>query len=255
MNGNTSTNNSLNSNTSYNAYGSFNATPPDFVQSYILRDYPAATDVKWQQSADWWHSYYMNNGQPVNTYYNTAGQSFTVALPVKESLVPDAVVSKAISTYGPTLYDITAVKGTNGQDIYMVRTLENGQISSQWMGEDGSKVIDVYRTDESGMNATNGNMNNSSNSNWNNSSSTNQNSQMNSTNQSNASGTTTNSSSDMSSSSTTSDASSTSTNTNTGKDKLKIKTKSSDGKIQKTKVVNGKVTKSTEQNQNQNQNQ
>ncbi|MFL5739166.1 MAG: hypothetical protein ACJ75B_03035 [Flavisolibacter sp.] len=283
---NSSTNNSLNNNTSYNAYGSFNATPPDYVQSYVTRDYPTATDVKWQQSADWWHGYYMNNGQPVNTYYNTAGQSFTVALPVRESLVPDAVVSRAISTYGPTLYDITSVKGTNGQDIYMVRTLENGQITSQWMGEDGTKVIDVYRTDENGMNTmngsmnnssnmngsmnnssnngtmnnssnTNGSMNNSSNSNSNNSGSTNQNSQMNSTDQSNASGsTTTNSSttgsnSDMSSSSGTTGSDASSSSSNTGKDKLKIKTKSSDGKIQKTKVVNGKVTTKGSQNQNQ----
>src|SRR4051812_19517399 len=71
-------NSSMSSNNSYNAYGTFNATAPDYLSSYVLRDYPTATDIHWQQSADWWHGYYMNNGQPVNMYYNTAGQTFNV---------------------------------------------------------------------------------------------------------------------------------------------------------------------------------
>jgi len=137
----------LNSNNSYNAYGTFNASAPDYVSSYVLRDYPMATDLHWQQSADWWHGYYQNSGQPMHVYYNTAGQTFTAALPVKQSLIPDAVVSKANSTWGPSLYDITAIKGSSGQEVYLVRTIENGQLSSQWIGEDGSKVIDVYRVD------------------------------------------------------------------------------------------------------------
>jgi len=147
-----SNNNSLNTNTSYNAYSAFTATPPVEVQSYIIRDYPTVTNVKWQNSSpDWWHGYYITNGQPMhvyyNTYFNTRGQFYTVALPVKQSFVPDAVVSKVIDLFGPTLYDITTVKGSSNQDIYAVRILENGQVSTQWMDENGNKVIDIYRVE------------------------------------------------------------------------------------------------------------
>jgi hypothetical protein len=265
MNGSWGVNNSMSSNNSYNAYGTFNATAPDYLNSYVLRDYPTATDIHWQQSADWWHGYYMNNGQPVNMYYNTAGQTFNVALPVRQSLVPDAVVSKAISMYGPMLYDITSVRGSNGQDIYMVRTLENGQVNSQWMGEDGSKVIDVYRTESTDMN-------NSTNNNWNSNMNGSTNGTMNNTNMNGTSNGTMNNSTnnynnnnstqttngqtsdqsgtvnDSSSSGTTSDMSSSNSGTQ-GKDKLKIKTKSSDGKKHKTKVVNGKTSTKGDQNQ------
>ena len=156
----------LNSNNSYNAYGTFNASAPDYVSSYVLRDYPMATDLHWQQSTDWWHGYYQNNGQPMHVYYNTAGQTFTASLPVKQSLIPDAVVSRANSTWGPSLYDITAIKGNAGQQVYLVRTIENGQLSSQWIGEDGSKVLDVYRVDNTDpmmTNTTNGTMSNGTN--------------------------------------------------------------------------------------------
>src|SRR5215207_4681043 len=134
------TNDALTTNTSYNAYSMYTATLPTYMESYVLRDYPAATGVRWQQSGDWWHGYYMNAGMPTHMYYNTAGQTFTVALPVRQSFVPDAVVTKAIDMYGPVLYDINHIKGTTGQDVYVVRILENGQMSSQYMAEDGSKV-------------------------------------------------------------------------------------------------------------------
>jgi hypothetical protein len=173
-------------------------------------------------------------------YYNGAGQTFTVALPVRQTLVSDAVINKANQMYGPTLYDVTAVKGSNGQDIYLVRTIENGQIVSQWMGEDGTKVIDVYRTESTdAMNNMNGNSN--TNSSMNNSSMNNSQTNTNTDQSVNSNTTnTTDNSSDMSNSNTnTTDSGTTS---GTGKDKLKIKTKTSDGKIHKTKMVNGKVT-------------
>jgi hypothetical protein len=43
------------------------------------------------------------------------------------------------------MYDIHAIKGSEGQDVYHVRIIENGTLASQYMGADGSKVIDVYR--------------------------------------------------------------------------------------------------------------
>lgn len=139
--------NTMTTNSSYNAYSTYTATLPTGMQNYVMRDYPAATGIRWQQSGDWWHGYYVNAGMPVHLFYNERGQTFTAALPVHQSFVPDAVVSKAIDLYGPVMYDINKIKGTSGQDVYLVRILENGQLSSQYMAEDGSKVIDIYRTE------------------------------------------------------------------------------------------------------------
>jgi hypothetical protein len=144
---NPNTTQSMTTNSSYNAYSTYTATLPTGMQTYVMRDYPAATGIRWQQSGDWWHGYYVNAGMPVHLFYNERGQTFTAALPVHQSYVPDAVVSKAIDLYGPVMYDINHIKGTSGQDVYLVRILENGQLSSQYMAEDGSKVIDIYRTE------------------------------------------------------------------------------------------------------------
>lgn len=140
-------NNSLTTTEAYNAYSTYTATLPTYMESYVVRDYPAATGVRWQQVGDWWHGYYVNNGVPTHMYYNGAGQTFTVALPVRQSLIPETVTAKAIDMYGPVLYDITKMKGTTGQDIYHVRILENGVLSDQYMDENGNKVIDIYRID------------------------------------------------------------------------------------------------------------
>ena len=132
---------------SYNAFSYFTAVPPLYVESYVVRDYPTAADVKWRQAGEWWHGYYVTNGMPTHVYYNAAGQTFNVALPVRQSLVPDAVVVKAVELYGPTVYDINAVRSTDDEEIYLVRILENGTLSSHWITLDGEKVIDVYRID------------------------------------------------------------------------------------------------------------
>jgi hypothetical protein len=85
----------------------------------------------------------------MHLYYNDAGQSYIVSLPVKQTLIPDAVVSKANETWGPAVYDIAQIRGLNGQPVYHVRIIENGQVASQYMAEDGSKVIDVFRVETS----------------------------------------------------------------------------------------------------------
>src|SRR3982751_6669576 len=70
--------NTMSTNTNYNAYGTFTATPPQSVQNYVTRDYPTATNMRWQQtSPDWWHGYYVENNQPMHVYYST---SFNVPL-------------------------------------------------------------------------------------------------------------------------------------------------------------------------------
>jgi hypothetical protein len=170
MNTNTNTNmdnnGTLTNSSAYNAYANYTTTAPGYMNIYLQRDYPAASNVWWTQSGDWWHSYYMNGNQPMHVYYNQSGTSYTVSLPVRQNLVPESVIGKVNQMFGPTVYDVTTVRGSNGQDIYLVRTLENGQIASQWIGEDGSKVIDVYRVETTDMNSVNG-MNNNMNSNTN----------------------------------------------------------------------------------------
>ena len=137
---------------SYNAYGTFTATPPESVRNYVVRDYPSATTIYWRQSSpDWWHGYYLNNDQPTHVYYTTsfhvptAGQSFTVALPVRQTWVPDEVVAKSVQIFGPTLYDIHAMKGSDKQDMYLVRVLENGELSNHYIDATGNSVVNVYR--------------------------------------------------------------------------------------------------------------
>ena len=88
---NPNTTQSMTTNSSYNAYSTYTATLPTGMQNYVMRDYPAATGIRWQQSGDWWHGYYVNAGMPVHLFYNERGQTFTAALPVHQSYVPDAV--------------------------------------------------------------------------------------------------------------------------------------------------------------------
>jgi hypothetical protein len=199
----TTTDNTLTTTSEYNAYSSFTATPPVYVNSYIMRDYPAATNLHWRvDNNDWWHAYYVDaNNMPMHVYYNTGGNTYTVSLPVKQSWVPDAVVTKAVQLYGPVLYDINMIKGTNRQDVYAVRILENGVASTVWMDENGNKVLDVYRMETT----------------------TTDNSTM---------------SSDMNQSSTTTDATqmNAGTDMNNTETKTKVKTKNSDGTETKTKT-------------------
>ena len=152
------TDNTLTTTSEYNAYSSFTATPPIYVNSYIMRDYPAATNLHWRlDNTDWWHAYYVDaNNMPMHVYYNTGGNTYTVSLPVKQTWVPEAVVTKSVQLYGPVLYDINMIKGTNKQDLYAVRILENGVASTVWMDENGNKVMDVYRLETTTDNAAMG---------------------------------------------------------------------------------------------------
>lgn len=142
---NMATTNAMTTSTEYNAYSAFTAAAPDYVRSYVVRDYPLATDIRWRQNGDWWHGYYVENGAPMHVYYNNAGQSFRAAIPVRQSLVPDELVTKVVDLYGPMVYDINLIKGSNGQDLYHVRLLDNGQIVHQYLNADGTKAIDVWR--------------------------------------------------------------------------------------------------------------
>ncbi|MGZ3840044.1 MAG: hypothetical protein ACXVBR_05720 [Flavisolibacter sp.] len=141
-------NNSLSSNNAYNAYGTSVAIPYR-AQMNLQKDYPmaASSNITWTRNGDWYHGTYLNNGRYSHIYYDDKGNTYSVSMPVTETYVPDDILTKATSTYGPAIYDITSLKGNNGQNIYQVRTLENGQVKAQWVGDDGSAVADPFRSD------------------------------------------------------------------------------------------------------------
>jgi hypothetical protein len=154
---------STNSTGTYNAYG-----VPDYVIWDLRNDYPDATDIMWQQgTTDWYHGYFLRNGRYTNMYYSTDPYynvqyypervtGVSVALPVLQTYVPDDVVNTAVNMYKQNLYDITAMKGSDRQDIYQVRILENGQVRSVYMDPSGASVTDIYwKEPEMNMNMQN----------------------------------------------------------------------------------------------------
>lgn len=55
----------------------------------------------------------------------SAATSFA-SLPVKETYIPNDVLDKLRKECGPELYDITRIKGKDGQVEYCVRIKDNG---------------------------------------------------------------------------------------------------------------------------------
>jgi len=216
---NNNMNNNMNSTTSsnaYNAYGTTSVSIPYRAQVNLQKDYPMVTanNITWAQQGEWYHGTYMNNGRYSHIYYDDRGNTWTVSMPVIQSYVPDDVVSKATTMFGPMIYDVTTLKGDSAHStIYQIRTIENGQVKAQWIGEDGSSIMDPFRSDivtdvNTSTNAAMDNGNTDS-TNMNNMDSTKHNMDM---------------------------------NNMEGKE-IKIKTETSDGKETKVKIKDGKVKK------------
>ncbi len=149
----TGVHNNMNANVSsnaYNAYGAKSVTIPYRAQLNLQKDYPMAANanIAWTQAGEWYHGTYMNNGRYSHIYYDDRGNTWTVALPVTESYVPDDIVSKATTMFGPAIYDLTTLKGDSAHpSIYQIRTIDNGQVKAQWIGDDGSSIMDPFRSD------------------------------------------------------------------------------------------------------------
>ena len=220
----------MSSNNAYNAYGTTSVNIPYRAQMNLQKDYPTANNITWTQSGDWYHGTYMNNGRYSHIYYDDRGNTYSVSMPVTETYVPDDIMNKVTTMFGPMVYDVTTLKGDSShQNIYQVRTLENGQVKSQWIGDDGSSIMDPFRAEMS--TEVNGNPPSSNTNLHNNADSTSSvnNGSMNSNNSS-ASGNVK-----------TSD--STASGMNNGNSTIKIKAKTPDGKETKTKITNGEVQK------------
>jgi len=200
----------------YNAYGI-----PNYVQMNFQTQHPSVSNLTWDRStADWYHGYYSDaNGRYTHVYYSTDPYynvkyyperivGYTVSLPVLQTWVPDEVVTTATNLYKQNLYDITAMKAKDSQEVYQVRVQDNGELKSMWMDANGTAITEYWRVEEPMMNTTNVN-----------------------------SSTTTDTNAAMDNSSTNSDM-----NTNA---KTKTKTKMDDGSEMKTKTKNGKTKTKT----------
>ncbi|MDQ6755758.1 MAG: hypothetical protein M3004_02375 [Bacteroidota bacterium] len=61
-------------------------------------------------------------------------------LPVIGTNVSADVVANIKNKYGATVYDIKQIKSSSGQDIYLVRIMDNGGLRSDYVGADGNTV-------------------------------------------------------------------------------------------------------------------
>lgn len=91
------------------------------------------------------------------------GAVTTPALPIKQTYVPDEVMDRVTGTYGDQLYSIKQVKSGSGENVYQVTLINNSQSTVAWVGESGSEVAYVYRTDNDEMMAGTNNASNNNN--------------------------------------------------------------------------------------------
>jgi hypothetical protein len=208
----------------YNAY-STTTNVPSTTQSFLVRDYPTATNPVWEQSGEWYRATYLDNNRSMHVYYAPNGSSYAVALPVIQSWVPENVVTTALNQFGNNIYAINKIRAANGNEVYQVTLLENGQTRNEYIGMDGQSVTaaDIFLVPGVEMNQMNSNSMNAAKDNNNN---TNVNVN-NNTDVNNNTGVMTNS--DMN-------------NNSTDKNiKTKTKVKHTDGHEMKTKTKNGKT--------------
>jgi hypothetical protein len=135
----------------YNAYGTVAVDVPATVRYSFQKDYPTVTSAQWYQTPNGQLRVMykdMNNQDMDVYYYGTSAQSYMVSLPVRQSLTPDDIITKAKNMFGMSVYDINRVKAANNEDVYHVRLLDNGQVRSVWISEQGTEVAaaDVFRT-------------------------------------------------------------------------------------------------------------
>jgi hypothetical protein len=128
----------------YRATDASYSVPPT-IQTNFQVSYPTVTDVSWQPMSDYWYATYKDdNNRLIQVYYNTQpwylirNESFKVALPVLNTMVPEDVISNAIHTYGNDLYSITAMKVADSEEArYQVTLIKNGTTETVVMNGSG----------------------------------------------------------------------------------------------------------------------
>ena len=102
----------LKSTGNYSAYNAVVNVPPSIRTSFETAN-PGMADVRWEQNNDWYRATYTTGGRRMRMMYDMRGNSFAVALPVTQGLIPEEVIQKAYTLYGDNIYDITRLKKTN----------------------------------------------------------------------------------------------------------------------------------------------
>ena len=139
------------SSSSYNAYGTVAVDVPSTVRYSFQKDYPTVTNAQWYQTPNGQLRvmYKDANNQDMDVYYyGNSAQSYMVSLPIMQSFTSEDIVAKAKSMFGLNVYDINRVKAANEEYVYHLRLLNNGQMKSVWLSEQGTEVAstDVFRT-------------------------------------------------------------------------------------------------------------
>lgn len=93
----------------YSAYSAA-VNVPTSISTQFTTAYPTATDVRWEQNADWYRATYKVGAHRMRTMYDMRGNSWSLALPVTNGLIPDDVIERAYTLYGDNVYDITILK-------------------------------------------------------------------------------------------------------------------------------------------------
>jgi hypothetical protein len=118
---------------------------PVIITTHFQTTYPGVTPMAWEPMNDWWYTTYKdNNNRLVRVYYSTQpyylirNESSKVALPVINTMVPEAVITSAINTYGNNLYSITALKSAGSNDLtYQVTLIKNGVAETAMLNATG----------------------------------------------------------------------------------------------------------------------
>jgi Sec-independent protein translocase protein TatA len=82
----------------------------------------------------------MNTSTNVNVVSIGGWTTNPANLPVVGNNVPADVVTNIKNKYGTTIYDIKQIRSTSGQNIFVVRIMENGAMRSDYVGNDGNMI-------------------------------------------------------------------------------------------------------------------
>ena len=107
---------------------------------------PNVTVINWEPVSTFWKAAYTTDDNRItHVYFNEAGDSYRVALPVIQGQVSEEVITNAIKLHGASLYSITRMKSANDTEIYKLRLLESGVSKDLWIDAQGTAVTDVYK--------------------------------------------------------------------------------------------------------------
>ena len=82
----------------------------------------------------------MNTSTDVNVVIINGWRTDPAKLPLVGNGVTDDVVTNLKNKYGSSIYDIKKIRSTSGENIYVVRLMENGNMRTDYVAADGSNV-------------------------------------------------------------------------------------------------------------------